>query len=68
MAPFEYRVCAEPHATYQQSWNVSIWTRHFSSNPEDTAWVCRHRVLVRGEDWPHAPKAVWPLLLRALKV
>lgn len=68
MAPFEYRVCAEAHPTLQQAWNVSIWSRQTSSSPDDVPWVCRHRTVVEGRDWPHAPKAVWSLLVAKLKV
>jgi hypothetical protein len=68
MAPYEYKVCATAHPTRQQAWNVSIWTRRTSSNGQEAEWVCRHRTLVDGVNWPHMPKACWPLILARLKV
>jgi hypothetical protein len=68
MAPYEYRLCAEPHSEFQHSWTVTLWTRHYSSDPDSTQWVCRVRAVVRGEDWPHDPRKCWPLILGKLKV
>lgn len=68
MAPYEYRLCAEPDASDQHAWTVSVWQRHYSADPDQTGWRCMARIFVDGKDWPHDPKQVWPLIFRKLKV
>lgn len=67
MAPYEYRLCAEPHPQFHHAWTVTVWTRHYAEDPDDTGWVCRFRRIVDGDNWPHDPKQCWPLLLGHVK-
>lgn len=68
MAPYEYRVCAVAHPTEQQAWTVTIYSRRTSSTPDQEEWTCRHRAIINGRDWPHAPKLAWVRIVAALKV
>ncbi len=68
MAPYEYRLCAEPHPDYQHAWIVTVWCRHYSTEPDKTGWHRMALAVINGQDWPHDPKKVWPLICRKLKV
>lgn len=68
MAPYEYRVKCTPCEQGQQAWTVEVWAKRTYADDGEQAWRLINQVRVEGRDWPHDPRRVYNLILRATKV
>lgn len=67
MAPYEYRVKCTPLEHEQQAWRVEVWAKRTGFDDGEKTWRLITQVDVNGRDWPHNPKLVYHLILKATR-
>lgn len=68
MAPYEYRICAVPDRDSELCWDVTLYIRRYSDDPDQTGWKRVRQVAVKGEWLGDRPAAYWKAIVKALKV
>lgn len=68
MAPYEYRICAEPDPEEELSWVVRLFIRPVSPVDAPSSWRCVLTIDARSQWQGDRPAAYWKDILKACRI
>jgi hypothetical protein len=68
MAPYEFRLLAEPHHQFDNAWTVTVWARRLRIDPDPSGWQVVYVKLIEGKDGAREFRQAWRDVLQAVRL